>query len=270
MNSATTRAATRCPKRPTWTSTTTGSLRVSGRSSTPGRTSCAGPAPRSWNPRPTTAMARQAGPCGSTSSRLTGGRPLRTSRSRRLKGGPEHRFGAQVARAEPGDVPERLAAAHPLDRPVETWSDQDVRRVLSSPAYLEPQHARREEAQRLIRAWFERRFGTGAARVDGDGSSGSRGSRHGQLGRLLCAGACPHAPGRQGRGRCALPHQPRGLSRRHRCSPGCCNATRMVSSRLSAPPRRQARARRFADGTRPAWRSHVQLSSTMVCSALGR
>jgi hypothetical protein len=85
------------------------------------------------------------------------------------KGGPEHRFGAQVAGAEPSGAPERLAAAHPLERPVETWSEQDVRAVLSSPAYLEPQHPRREQAQRLIRAWFERRFGTGPARVDATG-----------------------------------------------------------------------------------------------------
>ncbi len=85
------------------------------------------------------------------------------------KGGPEHRFGVQVAGAGPSDASVRPAAANPLDRPVETWSEQDVRAVLSSPAYLEPQHARREQARRLVRAWFERRFGAGPARVDATG-----------------------------------------------------------------------------------------------------
>jgi hypothetical protein len=80
------------------------------------------------------------------------------------KSGPEHRFGAHVAGAEPSDAPERSAAAHPLERPVETWSEQDVRMVLNSSAYLEPGHAKREQAQRMIRAWFERRFGIGPGR----------------------------------------------------------------------------------------------------------
>jgi hypothetical protein len=86
------------------------------------------------------------------------------------KGGPEHRYGAKLAGVEPHDATERrAAAANPLDRPVETWTEQDVRTVLNAPAYLEPQHARREEAQRMIRAWFEQRFGTGPALADATG-----------------------------------------------------------------------------------------------------
>jgi hypothetical protein len=86
------------------------------------------------------------------------------------KGGPAHRFDAKVAGVGPPGALERTAArAHPLDRPVETWSEQDVRTVLNAPAYLEPQHARREQAQRLARAWFEQRFGTDPARADATG-----------------------------------------------------------------------------------------------------
>jgi hypothetical protein len=85
------------------------------------------------------------------------------------KGGPEHRFGARVAGGEASAAPERTATAHPLDRPIATWSEQDVRSVLNSPAYLAPQDARYAQAQRLVGAWFERRFGTGAARVDATG-----------------------------------------------------------------------------------------------------
>jgi hypothetical protein len=86
------------------------------------------------------------------------------------KGGPEHRFGAKVAGVGPPGPPERTATrAHPLDRPVETWSEQDVRTVLNTPTYLEPHHARRERAQRMVRAWFEQRFGTNPAPADATG-----------------------------------------------------------------------------------------------------
>jgi hypothetical protein len=75
-----------------------------------------------------------------------------------------------VAGVAPSDAPERPAAfAHPLDRPVETRSEQDVKTVLNAPAYLEPQHARREQAERMVRAWFEQRFGTDSTRADATG-----------------------------------------------------------------------------------------------------
>jgi hypothetical protein len=129
------------------------------------------------------------------------------------KGGPEHRFGAQVAGADVTGAPELPAAADPLDRLVETWSEQDVRTVLNSPAYLEPQHARREQAQRMVRAWFEQHFGTGPSRVDATGRlvrDGGAVARSG--GGLPGVGARSHAPRRQGRGGGALPRHARRLS----------------------------------------------------------
>ena len=44
-----------------------------------------------------------------------------------------------------------------------------MRTVLNAPAYLDPQHVRREQAQQMVRAWFERRFGSDPARVDATG-----------------------------------------------------------------------------------------------------
>jgi hypothetical protein len=85
------------------------------------------------------------------------------------KGGPEHRYSADEEDGAEEALPSASVRADPLDRPVATWSEQNVRSVLNSPAYLEPQHARHDQAQRLVRAWFERRFGTGPARADATG-----------------------------------------------------------------------------------------------------
>jgi hypothetical protein len=90
------------------------------------------------------------------------------------RGGPEHRYappappeGLMTAPMEMADASEPAEA--PLDRSVATWTEEDVRKVLSSPAYLRPQHGRRGEAERKVRVWFERRFGTGAGPVDATG-----------------------------------------------------------------------------------------------------
>jgi hypothetical protein len=52
----------------------------------------------------------------------------------------------------------------PLDRPIATWSQGDVRIVINSPAYLRSQHPRHREAQRMVRLWFEEEFGTSPPR----------------------------------------------------------------------------------------------------------
>ncbi|MGH6902193.1 MAG: hypothetical protein ACREIR_05585 [Geminicoccaceae bacterium] len=86
------------------------------------------------------------------------------------KGGPEHRYDADEGDAVPDEPSPRASiSADPLDRPVASWTEDDVRAVLSSPAYLRPQHARRGEAERKVRAWFGRRFGTGPVPVDATG-----------------------------------------------------------------------------------------------------
>jgi hypothetical protein len=61
-------------------------------------------------------------------------------------GGPEHRYHPdhEAAPEEPSRGASTSAA--PLDRPVATWTEEDVRAVLGSPAYLRPQHRRRAEA----------------------------------------------------------------------------------------------------------------------------
>lgn len=86
------------------------------------------------------------------------------------KGGPAHRYDADQGDASP-DAPSPRAAtgADPLDRPVASWTEADLRTVLNSPAYLQPRHPKRREAERKVRGWFERRFGTGPGAIDATG-----------------------------------------------------------------------------------------------------
>ncbi|MGH6895911.1 MAG: hypothetical protein ACREJ5_05120 [Geminicoccaceae bacterium] len=107
------------------------------------------------------------------------------------RGGPEHRYAPPAPSDGLMTEPMGMAdAAEPaesaLDRRVASWAEDDVRAVLNSPAYLRPQHPRRREAARKVRAWFERRFGTGPVAVDATGravrSAGGATAR---------AGACP-------------------------------------------------------------------------------
>ncbi|MGH6912563.1 MAG: hypothetical protein ACREH3_02520 [Geminicoccales bacterium] len=63
----------------------------------------------------------------------------------------------------------RGASSDPLGRTIATWSQDDVRTVMSSPAYLRAQHPQHGEAQRLVRLWFEQAFGTGPAPADATG-----------------------------------------------------------------------------------------------------
>lgn len=57
----------------------------------------------------------------------------------------------------------------PLDRPVASWGEGDVRTVLNSPADLRSGHPRHREAQRMVRLWFEQEFGTGQVAPDASG-----------------------------------------------------------------------------------------------------
>jgi hypothetical protein len=103
------------------------------------------------------------------------------------KGGSEHRYDADEDDASPDEPSPRASiGADPLDRPVASWTEDDVRAVLSSPAYLRPQHPKRREAERKVRAWFERRFGTGPVAVDATGRAIRGGGA--TAGRV---GACP-------------------------------------------------------------------------------
>jgi hypothetical protein len=113
------------------------------------------------------------------------------------KSGPEHRYDADEGDASP-DAPSPRASTRddPLDRPVASWTE-DVRIVIGSPAYLEPQHSRRAEAERKVRAWFERRFSRGPVPVDATGRA-IRDRGHTAVGT---ASACPvpvHAHSRDG------------------------------------------------------------------------
>jgi hypothetical protein len=105
------------------------------------------------------------------------------------KGGPEHRYDADEDDAPPAEPsPHASMSPAPLSRPVASWTEDDVRTVMSSPAYLVPQHPRRREAARKVRAWFERRFGTGPVLVDATGRAvRDAGTAAGS------AGACPVA-----------------------------------------------------------------------------
>jgi hypothetical protein len=78
-------------------------------------------------------------------------------------------------------------AAAPLNLPLANWTEEDVRTVLNSPAYHRPDHPRRAEAERKVRAWFERRFGTGPVAVDATG----RALRGGGATAGTAGGACP-------------------------------------------------------------------------------
>lgn len=85
------------------------------------------------------------------------------------KGGPEHRYDADEEGAVPEASPPSSTSADPLDRAVASWTEEDVRTIMNSPAYLEPRHARHQQVQRDVRAWFEHRFGTGPIPVDATG-----------------------------------------------------------------------------------------------------
>jgi hypothetical protein len=65
--------------------------------------------------------------------------------------------------------PGEAAVVNPLSRPVAGWSESDLRRVMASPAYLQPGHPGRARAHAMVRDWFEQDAAAGPARVDATG-----------------------------------------------------------------------------------------------------
>jgi hypothetical protein len=82
------------------------------------------------------------------------------------KGGQDYRYPGRSGLEEPLGMAE---ASDPLDRPVASWTEEDVRAAMNSPAYLQPRHPKHRQVQRDVRAWFERRFGAGPISVDATG-----------------------------------------------------------------------------------------------------
>jgi hypothetical protein len=92
------------------------------------------------------------------------------------KGGPEHRYEADSDGTPQEEAVRRPSRnGDPLDRPVASWTEEDVRTVLGSPAYLRPQHPKHIETQARVRAWFEARF-PGPVQVDATGRQKSDGN----------------------------------------------------------------------------------------------
>ena len=60
-------------------------------------------------------------------------------------------------------------ATNPMERPIETWSEDDVRAVMASEAYQRSGAPGHDEAQENVRAWFEHFFGDGPDRRDAVG-----------------------------------------------------------------------------------------------------
>jgi hypothetical protein len=86
-------------------------------------------------------------------------------------GGEEHRHEPAIDDALPLN-PEDAVETNPLSRPVASWSEDDLCRVMASPAYWQPGHPGRARAHAMVREWFERGEGTGAAQGDATGRRG--------------------------------------------------------------------------------------------------
>ncbi|MGH6917406.1 MAG: DUF6973 domain-containing protein, partial [Geminicoccaceae bacterium] len=78
-------------------------------------------------------------------------------------GGEEHRH--EPAIDDPRAILDPAGPAsdiNPLSRPVASWNEDDLRRVMASPAYWQPSHPGRARAHAMVREWFERAERTGA------------------------------------------------------------------------------------------------------------
>ena len=83
-------------------------------------------------------------------------------------------YGGEEHRHEPAiDVlpltPKDAAQVNPLARPVASWSEDDLRRLMASPAYLRPSEPGRARAHAMVREWFERAATTAPRRPDATG-----------------------------------------------------------------------------------------------------
>jgi hypothetical protein len=99
-------------------------------------------------------------------------------------GGDAHRHEPAIDDALPLN-PEDAAQMNPLSRPVASWSAEDLRRVMASPAYWQPGHPGRARAHAMVREWFERAQ-AGAARVGATG----RPVRENAAAAVPAGGAC--------------------------------------------------------------------------------
>jgi hypothetical protein len=104
-------------------------------------------------------------------------------------GGEEHRHEPTIDDPLPLN-PENAAEMNPLSRPVASWSEDDLRRVIPSAAYLQPSHPGRarsaRDGARVVRAG--RGAATGPHRCDRATRSGTRATRVGRR-RLRGTGA---------------------------------------------------------------------------------
>ena len=165
--------------------------------------------------RNTMATARMVGLPGTRSSRRIGARTSPVCRSCAAEGqgsdGRANGDGRGVRGTATGGQRTGGTPPSPLDRPIATWSQGDVRIVINSPAHLRSQHPRHTEAQRMVRLWFEKEFGTSSAAVDATGRM-VRGRPGRRPERVAKDGACQvpvraHPRRRQGRGARALPYE---------------------------------------------------------------
>jgi hypothetical protein len=78
------------------------------------------------------------------------------------RGGAEHHWGPKPGSSMPGGI----AAANPFDRVLAAWGDEDIATIMQSTAYLRSSHPDHAQAQALVRAWFERKYGAGPAARD--------------------------------------------------------------------------------------------------------
>src|SRR5919106_842999 len=83
-------------------------------------------------------------------------------------GGEEYRYETVIDDPLPLG-PAGAALVNPLSRPVAGWSENDLRAVMASPAYLQPNYPGRARAHAMVRAWFERDTVAAPARVDATG-----------------------------------------------------------------------------------------------------
>jgi hypothetical protein len=83
-------------------------------------------------------------------------------------GGEKHRHEPAIDDALPPN-PEDAAQMNPLSRPVASWSEDDLRQVMASPAYWQPSHPGRVRAHAMAREWFEQAEARKDVRSDATG-----------------------------------------------------------------------------------------------------
>jgi hypothetical protein len=79
-------------------------------------------------------------------------------------GGEEYRHEPRIDDPVPMAL-EQGAAVNPLSRPVASWSKEDLRRVMASPAYWQTSHPGRAQAHAMVREWFKRAEASAAGRA---------------------------------------------------------------------------------------------------------